>query len=1001
MNSVENILRENIDRPDALFVFPTDIAASRWADRLLRLRGGGTIPMGKFIAWDTFKRDSVRAKVQNKKSIPAVMRKMFVTVLIGENAGLCGQGEQPVFSSLIRPEWARQADSFAGWITEILPQLGSWFNRATGLSACAIGDAVVSAIGDAASAAVGVIGSDFSGDARDLFTLMFRYAVFLEKHGLFEPAWETPPFDDTGKECFIFFPESLSDFDDYRELLEASGKVKTVRAFSPRTDSPRADSPLAEQRPSEVFFYTNSRSEITEAALYVLSLHNNHNIPWDSVSVSIPDEYGPYLFREFNNRNIPFVKQIGKPLASYPAGQFFTALANCVSDDFSFTSLTALLLNRHLPWKDGPVIQDLIQFGIKNNCISSWTENENGNNEEKINIWEDSFAHPVDSFNPQIRYFYEDLRRKAAAICHADSFANIRKHYFVFRERFFDMENCLEETDLILSRCISELMYMVEIEKSYPDVRVGDPYAFFAGYLDEPNYLARQSASGVAILPYRTAAPAPFDCHIILGASQDNLSQVFSPLQFLPKSKREKLGMTDNDASFAFINLHLFNSRLPAAFFCSEQTFSGYAIPHNALSAALKPERRYGDTAEHGAKFFRDLYRVEGDFFSSLHFPSGEKIIPAVSELHRNQKNGFKKWQTRRKHPTSGVLAGGYPLSEFVGRRFCKNENFKGKYSVSPTSLALYYKCPLKWFFERVLELENVETETELMSYNTTGLVYHAVLNLFLEELLETGEPIAMPLISGDDGIPNLPENYRTLLAEKTEAVFECFPRLPKSERPAMSMLTARLLRAEKKLFYSVLENFLAVFISYFAGYAVIASEKYYSLEKNIYYLNGIVDCILEDVREDSPDKNSALIADFKTKTIPKLQDCTTGGEGLADFQLPAYLRLAEDSLGKNVHTALFLSVIETKPTVLFGSIQNTANGNSIPKKADDRIIRGNASFTDIMNEFDRKTELFAKKISEGSFSFYPSDSEHCLECGYNKVCRTLYHICRGKNDGT
>ncbi|MCL1931410.1 MAG: PD-(D/E)XK nuclease family protein, partial [Treponema sp.] len=123
-NIIENILLENIDKPASLFVFPTNVAASRWADRLLRLRGGGTVAMEKFIAWDTFKQESIRSKVSDRKSIPSVLRKMFISALIRENAELCAQGKPPVFTSLIQVQWAQQADSFASWLTDILPQLG-------------------------------------------------------------------------------------------------------------------------------------------------------------------------------------------------------------------------------------------------------------------------------------------------------------------------------------------------------------------------------------------------------------------------------------------------------------------------------------------------------------------------------------------------------------------------------------------------------------------------------------------------------------------------------------------------------------------------------------------------------------------------------------------------------------------------------------------------------------------------------------------------------------
>ena len=164
MNTVETILLENIGNPASLFIFPTDVAASRWADHLLRLRRGGTIPMDKFIAWDTFKQNSISSKVSGKKSVPAVLRKMFISALIHENAGLCSAGHKPVFESLIQAEWAEQAASYVNWIAGILPQLGIWLRQMKEKEI-------------------------ISAEDRDLNTLTERYKEFLDKNNLFEPAW--------------------------------------------------------------------------------------------------------------------------------------------------------------------------------------------------------------------------------------------------------------------------------------------------------------------------------------------------------------------------------------------------------------------------------------------------------------------------------------------------------------------------------------------------------------------------------------------------------------------------------------------------------------------------------------------------------------------------------------------------------------------------------------------------------------------------------------------
>jgi hypothetical protein len=966
MNPIEAVLLENIGNPDSLFIFPTDIAASRWADQVLRRRGG-TVAMNRFIAWDTFKQDSVRSKIQRKRSVPQALRKIFVSRLIRENAELCAQGGAPVFASLIKPEWAAQAVSFAGWITGLLPQLSAWFKKTTGLDIGMVGEK------DAA-----VLAKDFDADDRDLFALAVRYAQFLENSGLFEPAWETPPFEDTGKTCFIFFPESLSDFNEYRELLAASGHVKTVGAADFAED--------IESRQPDVFFYANSRGEITEAALYIRALHERYGAAWDSIAVSIADteSYEPYVLREFDNRNIPWVKRSGKPLSAYPAGQFFRALADCAAGSFSFSALTGLLLNNHLPWKDGETIGKLIDFGVKNNCISSWTEVDG----TPVNVWEDAFEKPFGGIDPAARRFFNALKWRVTSLRNAASFAELRKQYFSFREHFFDMERCLPETDLILSRCVSELMYLVELEKSFPAVTAPDPFLFFVEYLEEVNYLAQQNRSGVAILPYRTAAPAPFDCHVILGASQDALSTVFSRLEFLPRSKRETLGLADEDASGAFISLHRLNSQRPAAFFCSEHAFAGYAIPHSRLGAPKNPRGRYAEDPAFSEKFSEDLFALEGKALANVF---ADNALPP--SLHKNQIDGFTSWFSRRENsgPSKMPLAFDPALLELIKNYYAKNEKFPGKYSVSASSLAPYYRCSLQWLFERLLSLENVRIEADLMAENIVGQVYHAVLHQFFSGLGKDAV-LAAPEYPNGPQHPALPNTYRTLLERGVDSVFKNFPRLPDGKKTAMSALTARLLGAERNHFFTRLEKSLAVLLSYFAGCAVMGSEAAYRSGRKTYYLNGTVDCILEDRREGSSSKNSIIIIVFKLNSLQPRAECTGEGEGgLVNFQLPLYISLAEEQERREAHTALFFSILKAEPEVFLGFIENGVK--KIPHREEKQIARNSEQFKNIMNEFEEKAKRFAAEIGNGNISVLNHHFDICLKCDYNPVCRTIYKI--------
>jgi hypothetical protein len=959
MNHVEKTLLENINNPNSLFVFPTDIAASSWADHILRLNGG-SVAMNKFIAWDEFKQNSIKSKVQNKKSIPSVLRKIFVSNLINENAKAAQQGKTPVFSSLIKVDYAQIAAQFTPWLTSLLPQLGGWFNRITGLQTDNI-------LGKEAETAA----DKMEGDDRDIFALAQRYALFLDEHKLFEPAWETPPFNDEGKDVFIFFPESLSDYGEYRELLADSKHVKTFNA--PNTDNLKSDT----------FFYTNSRSEIKEAALYIRALNENHGVSWDSIAICIPnsENYEPYVLREFTNRNIPFVKRTSKILSDYPAGGLFRSILDCASQDFTFSSLVSLIMNKNLPWKKELPIEKLVQFGIENNCLYSWAEEIDGE-EKYINVWEDALKKPIHRYDNKISEFFYELKKRITAFSRCEAFSDIRRQYFIFRDSFFDMENCVEETDLILSRCISELMNLVEIEKSFPDVRAAQAFKFYTEYLDEVQYLPQQEFSGVAILPYKTAVAAHFDCHIILGAGQESLSVVYSRLAFLPKKKREELGIPDEDASLEFINMHRYNSEKISAFFCSEQTFSGFAIPHSKINAPSEPRTSYSTDTEFAGKFAQDPFKAENSFYSSL--LNEEKS----QKLHENQINGFINWKKRRgqKKVSGGKWTASEEIKNSIKKAFAKT----GKYSVSATSLQKYYQCSFKWLFESVLGIKNTQIETTLMAENISGLVYHAILNNFFTEL-KNDTPLLAP-IQTDSGF-SLPPSYSALLEKSVNKVFDCFPLLEKDGHPQMSALTARLLHAGKDDVYYHLDQCLSSFLSFFAGYKVAGSECNYKYEKDTYILNGFIDCILKENR-DGIDKY--VIVDFKLKNLPDRGDCTAEDETpLADFQLPMYITLIEKNELFDVYTALFYSIIDQKPEVIIGKIYNENANKTIPAKEEDQIDRSKERYKKIFQEFQSKTEQFTNEISSGDFTVFPQTNSECNNCSYQRICRTVYIIGR------
>jgi len=489
----------------------------------------------------------------------------------------------------------------------------------------------------------------------------------------------------------------------------------------------------------------------------------------------------------------------------------------------------------------------------------------------------------------------------------------------------------------------------------------------------------------VAILPYKTAASAPFDCHIILGAVQNNISIVYSRLSFLPRKKREELNLFDEDASLPFINLHKFNSSKISAFFCSEQTFTGFEIPHSKIEAGLKPLESYLNLIEYSDYFSKDYFDSEKDFKNTKNFI-----------LHENQSNGFTEWKNRRKQILSDDKAISDVTLKYIQKKLTYSKDFPDRYSVSATALKTYYQCSLKWLFNRILNIDNVQIETSLMAEELSGTVYHTILDMFFSQLKEKNEILPKPVIT-ENGLA-LPSSYIKLLQNCLDKIFAAFPLLEsddkeKNRKNQMSSLTMRFLIAAKSQFLFNLEKFLTHFFSVFSGCRIKNTEAWYQSIRDKYFLNGKSDCILED-------KNgNYIIIDFKLGSPPKRKDCIIDDENnLCDFQLPMYITLAEENEKIEIHTALFFSIIKLIPEVIFGTVHDEIKNINYPKKEEDRIIRSSEMYNMVFSEFEDRAKQFADEIISGKFSVFEKDTQECFKCRYNRICRRVYTIKGEKN---
>ncbi|HPY53187.1 MAG TPA: hypothetical protein PK505_04250, partial [Treponemataceae bacterium] len=193
---ITDILSKTIKNEDAYFVFPTEITAKAWAEKSLFLTDYKAVELDRFIAWDTFKGTAIRSVKQDRASIPSLLRKLFVENLL-ENT------EEPFFKALIPEQWADLAPSFSSWISSLLPQLARFkAHLVKNLSEGSLNFENSNFEKQSKEILEKIAKTEGDAENRDLLKLENTYAQFLENNGLFEPAWEKPPFHNDGKSYY-------------------------------------------------------------------------------------------------------------------------------------------------------------------------------------------------------------------------------------------------------------------------------------------------------------------------------------------------------------------------------------------------------------------------------------------------------------------------------------------------------------------------------------------------------------------------------------------------------------------------------------------------------------------------------------------------------------------------------------------------------------------------------------------------------------------------------
>ena len=500
MRRVIDTIRDKLCEPDAVFVFPSEVAASFWRRRSLSLTNRRSVRYERFISWDTYKERFFDA-FQDATPVNRQVRLLFMADLLRKNA------ENPFLSAIILPEIRKTWRPFVRYFARTLPILDGMLHD-------------------------GSIQSALSIDLRsDYLEIRKRYGDFLKNHDLYEPGYESPTGGTISAIHTVFFPTVIQDFAEFKSLIRASN-VSVVDVGSPVS------------RP--ILRFANAKLELRWMCVSIMELLRSGADPGD-IAVTLADlaGYEDELREHARRYDLPFDFHLGKSLSNHPEARLYPLLSACFDSGFSARTLKELFLNRTFPWRDSDLGIQLAKFGIEHHGLQNFTS---GN--DYHDLWQ---ARLSSHGTTRLLAFYKRFSQAARRIVRSRNMKELRRRILAFSAEWLDSARFSTQALRIYSAALDELPKLEESEDTLKNIDYESPFSLWQMSLADRVYVQPSSLGGIPVYPYRVSAGIYPKYHFLPGASHDTTTVRSPPYPFLPVTVDDG---TKGDYSGAFLSLY-------------------------------------------------------------------------------------------------------------------------------------------------------------------------------------------------------------------------------------------------------------------------------------------------------------------------------------------------------------------------------------------------------------------------------------------------------------
>jgi RecB family exonuclease len=849
------LLAEAARRPQASFVFPSEVCARFWLQEWLRRSGCHTAASERFLSWDQFKERCFELP-SGSRPMNRAGRLLFLCALLERNR------QRPFFAELIRPEHAADPLAFLPALQRMLPALHHLERLRH----------------------VWPPGS--LGKLHDLLTLWEEYRSFLAATGRCEPAWIQPRFDPRGGEYHLFYPQLIEDFEEYRQLLAGHPSVRTLPA-------PAAPPPGG----ARVVVFETIVEELASLLGEVAQLLDSGAAP-ETITLSVCDLGGvePALRRQAELYELPLAVRLGRPVSSFPVSRLFLQLRDCLDSGFSLSSLKALLLNLGLPWKQQELARGLPRLGVQMRVVK---------NVPGRDMWEGALRSaaslPLAASLPvaRLKGYYRRLQEELQGLERARSFGELKARLAAFCGAFLDVERWGQQELRVFQFALDTLEELAE-EGELP--LPAPAFRVWLQYLQQRLYVPPVAAGGVPVYPYPVAEGTCPEHHFLLNASQADTSRPLRRYPFLAAHEEEQLGAPPLELSAAHLLLYS-HSGQQVRFSYSRRNFLRVNLPPALFVTSASWLQDVGLPG--GERAQQEPYELErGAWETGGQFP-----------LHRIQATAFRRAAATALAP-AGLDATRQPLADpgVAARLQERLQDAEGRLRLSATSLEAFTRCPFAFLLQRALGIEEQEFEPVISDPRELGLLLHQVFQLHFQRQLERGgagvegTEAAEGVETGGAGAARGARGQRAGAEEALRrAVAHVFARY-RSGNPIPLWPIWRRLRREV---LELARRFLRLEREQMGAEQTVAAELRLRAEgpSPATVLVGTVDRL-------SRGPSGLTLTEYKKNVVPGRQQIF--GPDPTSFQMPFYLHLLQAE-GMEVSRAAYYSAEEGRYHFVFG----------------------------------------------------------------------------------